>query len=78
MSLSCEKATELIEKQTITTLSFNEKIKLRVHLNLCKKCYKFKVDSEKMDSFFQNRTPSTTRKIELSEEIKQQIIEKSK
>lgn len=78
MSLSCEKATVLIEKQTITRLSLGERIKLRMHLNKCQDCKNFKIDSEKMDQMIKHQTPSTAQKLELSAKIKQQIIDNSK
>ncbi len=37
--LSCNKATFLIEKELDNRLSFTERIQLKIHLSICKRCH---------------------------------------
>ena len=43
--LSCQKATELIEKEQYFGLSYLEKFRLRVHLTICDFCTRYKKQS---------------------------------
>jgi len=78
MNVSCKKATVLIEKQTMTPLTFSERVKLRIHLGMCSGCRNFKLDTEKMDQLLKLGKPAGTQKIQLSEKIKQDIIDNCK
>ena len=42
---SCEKATLLIEKMQVQELSFQERIRLRFHLQSCAACSEYKIQS---------------------------------
>jgi hypothetical protein len=44
--LSCKKATELIEKREIITLSTKEKLQLRIHTSMCKACKSYEQQSD--------------------------------
>lgn len=43
--LSCKKATELVEKKEIQSLSFVENIQLKTHMAMCKACANYKRQS---------------------------------
>ncbi len=45
LMLSCQKATELIEKEQYFGLSTLEKLRLRVHLTICDFCTRYKQQS---------------------------------
>lgn len=49
MTLTCLKATELIEKSIENKLSFFEKIRLSFHLKLCKACQNYSKHSHQLD-----------------------------
>ncbi len=36
--LSCIKATELVEKKSLVTLSLMDSVKLKLHMSMCKAC----------------------------------------
>jgi len=46
---SCEKATVLIEKMQMQELSFQERIRLRFHLQACSACREYKTQSKIID-----------------------------
>lgn len=48
--LSCKRATELVEKQHATQLSFLERNQLNFHLKICKHCKEYKEQSEVIES----------------------------
>ncbi len=50
--LSCEKATELIEKKKLFKLSRIEKIQLFMHTSVCKYCARYEKQSTLLDDFF--------------------------
>ena len=49
LMLSCKKATELIEKRSLTKLSFKEKVQLRLHKSMCDACTAYEKQSRKID-----------------------------
>jgi hypothetical protein len=51
--LSCLKVTELLEKREIIPLNLLEKIRLRVHLSMCKACHAYEKQSETIDALFE-------------------------
>jgi hypothetical protein len=50
--ISCKKATELIEKQSIEKLSSREKLKLNLHKKMCKSCLNYSKESKSLDDSF--------------------------
>ncbi len=54
--LSCRKATELIEKKSVTRLSMKEKIGLGLHKSICDACTAYEKQSRKMDQLLQQHT----------------------
>lgn len=47
--LSCKKATELIEKRSMTKLNILDRIQLKMHLSMCKACNQYSKQSEFID-----------------------------
>ncbi|MDT8410838.1 MAG: hypothetical protein RQ875_00125 [Vicingaceae bacterium] len=52
LKLSCKKATEMVEQEKIESLSFVDKVKLKLHLSVCKACQGYQKQSQLIDSFF--------------------------
>lgn len=76
-SLTCNKATELVEKEKVTSITWSEKLKLKIHLSVCKVCQAYKSNSDLMDNFFEkeNTTPNNVEVTE-NKELKDAIISK--
>ena len=47
--LSCQKATGLVEKKLHFSLSFKEKLQLKIHKLMCKACHRYEKQSELID-----------------------------
>ena len=52
--LSCQKATELIEKKLYFRLSFKEKLQLKIHKLMCEACQRYEKQSELLDKGIAN------------------------
>ena len=49
LMLSCKKATELIEKKSLLTLSSKGNIQLKVHTKMCDTCTNYQKQSKEID-----------------------------
>ena len=71
--LSCHKATELTEKQTVYKLSMAEEMKLRFHIKMCDVCKSYqeqsKIIEEGIRKFYEGRND-----LKLSDELKNKIL----
>ncbi|MBW6481945.1 MAG: hypothetical protein K0B10_02680 [Vicingaceae bacterium] len=79
LKLSCKKATEMVEQEKIESLSFVDKVKLKLHLSVCKACQNYKKQSLLIDEFFSktNNDPETEHfHIEENPHLKETIIKK--
>ncbi len=56
--LSCHKATELIEKKTVFSLSPVEKVQLYMHTRVCDACRNYQQQSELLDKVIQKELES--------------------
>lgn len=74
MSVSCEQATELVEKKLAFKLSFSEKFQLGKHLAMCMRCKRYNRQSKKLDSLFKQESTSSLQKLELTPEQKEEIL----
>lgn len=77
--ISCKKASEMIEQEAIVPLSFYDKLKLKLHLMICKACQNYKKQSQLIDEFFSNTNndPETEHfHIEENPHLKETIIKK--
>lgn len=76
---SCKKATEMVEKRSITGLTISESLKLKFHLSICKACRAYQKQSELIDAFFENNDGQNS-ELEIIEnnELKTSIITRLK
>lgn len=56
LMLSCRKATELIEKKSVTRLSVKEKIGLGLHKSICDACTAYEKQSRKLDELMRDQS----------------------
>jgi len=81
--LSCNKATELIEKKLLTKLSFREKVQLKMHQSLCDACTAYEKQSKLMDELLSKHIRNDgdsvkSNDIVENEELKKKILESIK
>ena len=77
--LSCKKATEMVEKKTVTSLSFIEKLKLKMHLSMCDACKAYEKQSKIIDNFLHKNAHSHTEEnipVTANMELQKQILSK--
>ncbi len=78
---NCEKATFLIEKQQLVTLSFIEALTLKIHLSICSVCRIYQKQSRLITKivhkiFHVAGNPASKLDDEYKKEIQQRIDEK--
>lgn len=75
--LRCIKATELVEKEKVVSITWIEKLKLKFHLSVCKACQAYKTNSDLMDDFFEKEN-SSSNVVEITENkgLKRAILSK--
>jgi len=74
LMLSCKKATELIEKRLVTTLSIIEKIQLKMHTAVCSQCSTYEIQSDIIEKSISQIHQPTKEPMKLSHERKEQIL----
>lgn len=74
MMLSCKKATELVEKNSVVGLSWNENMQLKMHTMMCSACKKYESQSKIIDLVLEKLNSDKSVKQKLSEESKSKII----
>ena len=76
LMLSCKKASELIDKQSVIKLSIKEKVMLYMHTSMCEGCKAYQKQSKLLDEFLQNHIQSNEANVPQikNNELKQQII----
>ncbi|NCT15997.1 MAG: hypothetical protein COW67_00920 [Flavobacteriales bacterium CG18_big_fil_WC_8_21_14_2_50_32_9] len=52
LKLSCKKATEMVEQDKIVSLSLVDRLKLKLHISVCKACKVYQKQSDLLDTFF--------------------------
>lgn len=77
LTLSCKKASELIDKKLFNTLTFKERIMLRMHTTICDGCRRYKKQSVILDNllhgYIQNVDESQTPQL-VNDELKQRVL----
>ena len=73
--LSCEKASELIEKKLNFSLGTKEKVQLFIHTKVCDACKNYEKQSADMDSLLDEHLKPGTDSQKLPKKIKDQIVE---
>jgi hypothetical protein len=72
--LSCQRATELIEKKSVLRLSVLESLQLRLHKSICDACTNYEKQSNSIDALLQKDNPeSTISNPSLQEKIRRQL-----
>jgi len=71
--MKCITATELVEKEKVSTLTFNEKLKLSWHLGMCVPCRKYKAYSNQVDELLEEAREDK-KALTLSQTKKEAII----
>jgi hypothetical protein len=73
---TCKKATQLVEKQKDKKLSILEKVRLKLHLWICKACAIYAKQSQIIEKLLKKRNETQPSEKTLSEEAKIKILEK--
>ncbi len=74
--LSCDKATELIDKKSVTDITCNEKWQLKFHTMMCKACHEYQKQSKFLDKILSHNHPEMSDDssgIQINEELKKRI-----
>ena len=72
--LSCKKATELIEKRLVTRLSSVEKIQLKMHTMMCKRCTSYEEQSDIIEKSLKEIHQHKSKPMKLPSEKKEEIL----
>ncbi len=78
IAYNCKKATFLIEKKQIGTISLREKLELKIHLAGCSVCRTFEQQSIKINEMVKNlfHTNNQQEEIKLDENFKKAMQER--
>lgn len=76
LMLSCKKASELIDKKSVTKLSFKQSVMLRMHTGMCDICAQYQKQSKVLDHLLHTHAEKQDDAIDLVEnrELKEKII----
>lgn len=77
--LSCDKATQLIEKKLLFDLSFREKIQLKMHKSICDACTTYEKQSKIIEEALQSKIqPNNPEQIDIiqNDSLKEKILNK--
>ncbi|WP_346238697.1 hypothetical protein ABDK00_004585 [Niabella insulamsoli] len=75
---SCQKATELLDKQSVLKLSLREKMLMTFHVAICKACRRYKKQSLVIDNILKShsqKSGSGQVPEHMNEELKDKICE---
>jgi len=76
LMLSCEKASELIEKKSNFSLGTKEKVQLFIHTKVCDACKNYEKQSTEMDSLLNEHLKPGADSQKLPTKVKERIVEK--
>ena len=74
LMFSCKKATELIEKRLVTRLSSIEKIQLKMHTVMCKRCTSYEKQSEIIEKSLKDIHQHKGKSLKLPAEKKEELL----
>lgn len=74
MMLSCKKTTELVEKNSVVGLAWNENIQLKMHMMMCTACKKYESQSKIIDLILEKINANKVNDKVLSQEVKTKIL----
>lgn len=73
--LSCKKATALIEKRSVTPLSFSESVRLRIHKSVCDACTAYEKQSRSIEALLNKQLSDPDEQTVVSNpELKDRIL----
>jgi hypothetical protein len=75
---TCKRATALIEKEETESLPLLTKVRLKMHLIMCKPCANYKEQSQLLSIWIKNKKDSNLGTVGLSEDSKKGMIKKIK
>jgi hypothetical protein len=73
--LPCIEATRLIEKRGVVPLSIKQRLRLYIHIKLCKACKAYEMYGQLLDSILSSHLSTSSAKNKISDERIQKIIE---
>lgn len=74
--VSCKEASTLIEKKENGEIGFPDRLKLRLHLTMCKACQSYARQSRLISTLLRSGMRDNTISKESEEQIKRKIISK--
>lgn len=77
LMINCNEATSICDQSQYGEASFIDKIRLQIHLFLCKNCSLYSVQNKVMSNFFKTHLNQTTH-LHLSESEKMNLKDKIK
>lgn len=78
IALSCEQATLLMERKRNNSITPQQKIRLKLHLAICKYCKIYSQKLKFIDQIFTKKTFTETKNEERIDKLKERIKEKIK
>ena len=72
----CQQITESHEKSKIVRLSLGERMSIRIHLSICRRCRKYFSDSAQLDEWLKKRFKHQSTVVTFSSEEKDQLKSK--
>lgn len=69
----CQQITECLEKSKIERLTLRERLSIKIHLTICKKCKRYFHDSEQLDKWLNKYLKRNTSNVHLSSSEKEAI-----
>jgi len=75
IAYNCRKATFLIEKKQIDTITFREQVELKIHLAGCSICKLYQKQSHIINYMVKDLFSSSSREIRLDDDFKKKLQE---
>jgi len=75
IAYNCRKATFLIEKKQIDTITFREQVELKIHLAGCSVCKLYQKQSHIINNMVKDLFLSSSQEIKLDEDFKKKLQE---
>lgn len=78
LMLSCKKASQLIDKQSVIKISLREKVMLHMHTSMCDGCKEYQKQSRILDNLLHKHIHGNEANVPQikNNDLKQQIISK--
>ncbi|MFP9113579.1 hypothetical protein ACLI1A_06535 [Flavobacterium sp. RHBU_3] len=76
LKISCKKATGLIDKRQLVSLTVSETIQLRIHTTICSICRRYEKQSAWIEQAVKHLQEQKPKDLKLSETARNTILEK--